>query len=52
MFVLGVKRGHENPDAVERHAKEIKGIIECFDQVVLFGTYKAIRVPNPNNRAL
>ncbi|MDE3100578.1 MAG: hypothetical protein KGJ88_14005 [Verrucomicrobiota bacterium] len=27
---------------VERHAKDIKGVIECFDRVVLFGTYKAI----------
>jgi|WetSurMetagenome_2_1015567.scaffolds.fasta_scaffold135343_1 hypothetical protein len=27
---------------VERHAQEIKGVIECFDRVVLFGTYKAI----------
>jgi hypothetical protein len=27
---------------VERHAKNIKGVIECFDRVVLFGTYKAI----------
>jgi hypothetical protein len=27
---------------VERQAKEIKGVIECFDRVVLFGTYKAI----------
>ena len=26
---------------VERHAKDIKGVIECFDRVVLFGTYKA-----------
>ena len=27
---------------VERHAQDIKGVIECFDRVVLFGTYKAI----------
>jgi hypothetical protein len=27
---------------VERHARDIKGVIECFDRVVLFGTYKAI----------
>jgi len=26
----------------ERHAQDIKGVIECFDRVVLFGTYKAI----------
>lgn len=27
---------------VERYAADIKGVIECFDRVVLFGTYKAI----------
>ena len=27
---------------VERHARDIKGVIECFDRVVLFGTYRAI----------
>ncbi len=27
---------------VERYASDIKGVIECFDRVVLFGTYKAI----------
>ncbi len=27
---------------VERHDQDIKGVIECFDRVVLFGTYKAI----------
>lgn len=27
---------------MERHAGDIKGVIECFDRVVLFGTYKAI----------
>jgi hypothetical protein len=27
---------------VERYGAEIKGVIECFDRVVLFGTYKAI----------
>lgn len=30
---------------VERYAKEIKGVLECFDRVVLFGTYKAIGWP-------
>ncbi len=25
-----------------RHAQDIKGVIECFDRVVLFGTYQAI----------
>lgn len=32
----------KTPTLVERHARDIKGIIECFDRVVLFGTYKAI----------
>ena len=32
----------KTPTLVERHAKDIKGVIECFDRVVLFGTYKAI----------
>ena len=27
---------------VERQAKNIQGVIECFDRGVLFGTYKAI----------
>ena len=27
---------------VNRYAQDIKGVIECFDRVVLFGTYKAI----------
>lgn len=26
---------------LERHAQDLKGVIECFDRVVLFGTYKA-----------
>lgn len=30
---------------VERHAPDIQGVIECFDRVVLFGTYKAIGWP-------
>lgn len=30
---------------VERHSRDIKGVIECFDRVVLFGTYKAIGWP-------
>ncbi|HEV2207404.1 MAG TPA: hypothetical protein VG167_01425 [Verrucomicrobiae bacterium] len=32
----------KNQTLVERHAQDIKGVIECFDRVVLFGTYKAI----------
>jgi hypothetical protein len=27
---------------VERNAADIQGVSECFDRVVLFGTYKAI----------
>ena len=27
---------------VDRYSQDIKGVIECFDRVVLFGTYKAI----------
>jgi hypothetical protein len=27
---------------VNRYAAEIKGVIACFDRVVLFGIYKAI----------
>jgi hypothetical protein len=27
---------------LERHAQDIKGVIKCFDRVVLFGTYQAI----------
>ena len=27
---------------IQRHARNIKGVIECFDRVVLFGTYKSI----------
>lgn len=26
----------------ERHAKQIKGVLHCFDRLVLFGTYEAI----------
>jgi hypothetical protein len=29
----------------ERHAQEIKGVLECFDRVVLFGTSRAIGWP-------
>ncbi len=29
----------------QRYGKEIRGVIECFDRVVLFGTYKAIGWP-------
>ena len=30
------------PGLVERHGKQIKGVLSCFDRLVLFGTYKAI----------
>ena len=32
----------KNQTLVERYAQDIKGVIECSDRVVLFGTYKAI----------
>jgi hypothetical protein len=37
---------------VERHAKEIKGVLECFDRVVLFGTYQAIGWPGAMDQFL
>src|SRR6187402_2754229 len=30
---------------IQRHARNVKGVIECFDRVVLFGTYKSIGWP-------
>src|SRR4051794_19469420 len=30
---------------LERHAREIKGVLECFDRVILTGTYQAIGWP-------
>lgn len=32
-------------DLTQRYAKEIKGVLHCFDRLVLFGTYKAIGWP-------
>jgi hypothetical protein len=32
-------------DLTERNAKQIKGVLHCFDRLVLFGTYKAIGWP-------
>jgi len=29
----------------ERFGKDIKGVIECFDRIVLFGTYNGIGWP-------
>jgi len=37
---------------VERYGKEIKGVLECFDRVVLFGTYKAIGWPGAMDQYL
>lgn len=35
-----------NPtDLTERYTKEIKGVLHCFDRLVLFGTYRAIGWP-------
>lgn len=33
------------PLLTERFAKDIKGTIECFDRIVLFGTYGAVAYP-------
>lgn len=42
-----------NPsDLTERHAKQIKGVLHCFDRLVLFGTYKAIGWPGAMGRHL
>ena len=38
------------PPLTERFGKDIKGVIECFDRVVLFGTYKAIGWPGAMER--
>ncbi len=35
---------------MERHARDIKGVIECFDRAVLFGTDKAIGWTGPWKR--
>jgi hypothetical protein len=32
-------------DLTERYAKEIKGVLHCFDRLVLFGTYRSIGWP-------
>lgn len=29
-------------DLTEHHGKAIKGVLHCFDRLVLFGTYKSI----------
>jgi len=36
----------------ERFGKDIKGVIECFDRVVLFGTYKTIGWPGAMDQHL
>ena len=33
------------PLLTDRWAKDIKGVLECYDRIVLFGTYKAIGWP-------
>jgi hypothetical protein len=50
--LIGVKRGYETQTPVERHAKDIQGVIECFDRVVLFGTYKSIGRPGAMEQPL
>ena len=35
----------DTKDLTQRHAKAIKGVLHCFDRLVLFGTYKAIGWP-------
>jgi len=40
------------PDLTERYAKQIKGVLHCFDRLVLFGTYKAIGWPGAMGRHL
>jgi hypothetical protein len=39
------KESMKTQTLVERHGQEIRGVLECFDRVVLFGTYKAIGWP-------
>jgi hypothetical protein len=39
-------------DLTERYAKQIKGVLHCFDRLVLFGTYKAIGWPGAMGRHL
>lgn len=36
----------------ERYVKHIKGVLHCFDRLVLFGTYKAIGGPGAMGRHL
>jgi hypothetical protein len=37
--------GMSTPLLTERFAKDIKGTIECFDRIVLFGTYGSVAYP-------
>lgn len=37
-------------DLTERYAKQIKGVLHCFDRLVLSGTYKAIGWPGAMER--
>src|SRR3954470_3619530 len=35
----------KTPTLLEEHGKHIKGVLECYDRVVLAGTYQAIGWP-------
>ncbi len=37
-------------DLTQRQAKDIKGVLHCFDRLVLFGTYKSIGWPGAMER--
>ena len=39
-------------DLTEQYAKQIKGVLQCFDRLVLFGTYKTIGWPGAMGRHL
>lgn len=39
-------------DLTERYAKQIKGVLHCFDRLVLFGTYKTIGWPGAMGKHL
>jgi len=39
-------------DLTEQYAKQIKGVLHCFDRLVLFGTYKTIGWPGAMGRHL
>jgi hypothetical protein len=37
------------PLLTERFAKQIKGLVECFDRILLTGTCGAVALPQGNN---